>query len=744
MPPFSGFFHLLLWLSLVFNSSNLSKAATIPKPDCPTECGSLTVPYPFGIGVGTGCSVGFWYDINCNTTFDPPKPFLFTGNLEVLEISASKVRVKNVVASTCYSETGTVTGNNTVSISLKGAPYTFSQENRFTVIGCGDFAIVGDGKLEMSTGCTSICSQREDLIDRSCSGIGCCQTVVPKGMQDFFTSVLGLNAHQGIWSFNPCSYAFIGDQNSFMFSKSDLSDPTLGDKINEDVPLVLEWAIGNQNCSDVQNSADFVCQQNSECINVDNEVGGYRCKCVNGYQGNPYVSSGCLDVNECIDSPCHPKGTCSNFPGGFNCTCPGGYVGDGRKDGQGCTSEGSSFPVKQLSLGLSFGFLALIMSTVWLYYTVRKRKQLKLRQKYFHQNGGVLLKQKMSSNGVNSESARIFKLEELKKATRNYSRDYILGEGGFGIVFKGILDDQRVVAIKTSKKMDESEVESFINEVVILTQVNHRNVVKLFGCCLETEVPQLVYECVSNGTLSEHIEKSKEMPWFSFEWRIRIAYESALAFAYLHSAASPPIIHRDVKSANILLDDHYVAKVSDFGASRLIPLDQTRVATVVMGTMGYLDPEYLNSGQLTEKSDVYSFGVILAELLTGKKPSSPGARITGEGTLANYFTMCKKQGYLFDILEPRMRREGTVEKINAVAELVIRCLELEGEERPTMKQVAVELERVGKLAASGGSMEEEYDEGNAETVSLISEQQDMYSVHSNLHLSDVYTTHTTN
>ncbi|GAA0155272.1 transmembrane signal receptor [Lithospermum erythrorhizon] len=712
MPPFYAFFLLLVWLSLALNSSNFSKANTISEADCPTKCGSLSVPYPFGIGVGTSCSMDPWYNINCNTTFDPPKPFISTGNvevvqLEVLEISASKIRVKNLVSFTCYNETGYEITRNSVSISLKGAPYTFSQENKFIVIGCDNNAILGDGNLEISTGCIASCRKYGDVLDQFCTGLGCCQTAVPKGLKDFVALVSG--NHTEVWSFNPCSYAFLGDHNRYTFSKSDLNDQTLVETIKESVPLVLEWTIGNRSCADAQNSAENVCQLNSECIDAGNDVEGYRCKCLKGYQGNPYVSSGCLDINECHDSPCHPKGTCSNIPGGFNCTCPTGYVGDGRNDGTGCISEGSSFPVKKLSIGLSFGFLALIMSIAWLYYTVRKRKHLKLKRKYFHQNGGVLLKQKISSNGVNSESARIFTLEELKKATKNYSEDTILGEGGFGIVYKGILDDQRVVAIKTSKKMDESEIESFINEVVILTQVNHRNVVKLLGCCLETEVPQLVYECVSNGTLSEQIEHCKEMAWFSFEDRLRMAYEAATAFAYLHSAASPPIIHRDVKSANILLDERYIAKVSDFGASRLIPIDQTRVTTVVMGTMGYLDPEYFNSGQLTEKSDVYSFGVILAELLTGMKPFSRSAR---DGTLANLFTV---------------------------------CLELEGEERPTMKQVAVELERVGKLKANrSDAMEQEYDDGLEEKMSLISEQEDLYSIYSNPHHSDIYTDNTFN
>jgi len=327
----------------------------------------------------------------------------------------------------------------------------------------------------------------------------------------------------------------------------------------------------------------------------------------------------------------------------------------------------------------------------WISWALKRRKLLKLKEKFFKQNGGLMLQQRLLSHRGSMETDKIFSADELEKATNNYDKNRVLGQGGYGTVYKGVLPDNKVVAIKKSKVSDQSQIEQFINEVIVLTQINHRNVVKLLGCCLETEVPLLVYEFITNGTLSDHIHNKSLSSSLSWEKRLKIVAETAGALAYLHSSTSMPIIHRDVKTTNILLDDNYTAKVSDFGASRLVPLDQTQLTTLVQGTFGYLDPEYFHTNQLTEKSDVYSFGVVVAELLTGKEALSFN-RPESDRNLALFFVSAIKEDRLLQILEDHIVNEGSIEELKEVANLAKRCLRVRGEDRPSMKEVAIELE----------------------------------------------------
>ena len=330
-----------------------------------------------------------------------------------------------------------------------------------------------------------------------------------------------------------------------------------------------------------------------------------------------------------------------------------------------------------------------------LFYDCKRRK----RERIFRENGGLVLK---------NQRVRIFSTKELAKATNNYDQTQLLGTGGFASVYKGVLTDRdhqtMEIAVKKPKDSDnkiEIDKQQFHEEIAIVSQVNHKNVVKLLGLCLETKIPLLVYERVSNGTLFKHIHSKKSAVIKSWKTRLRIAKETALALDYLHSLAHPPIIHRDVKSTNILLDENYTAKVSDFGASVLIPPGQTGIATTVQGTLGYLDPEYLNTGTLTAKSDVYSFGVVLVELITGEKPISSGRTGTKSNIIQYFISKVSenRDNYVDTILDSEIIRDGDheTEQIEAVAELARQCLEISGAKRPSMKDVAEELSRLSKL-----------------------------------------------
>ncbi|XP_074572189.1 wall-associated receptor kinase 5-like [Curcuma longa] len=430
---------------------------------------------------------------------------------------------------------------------------------------------------------------------------------------------------------------------------------------------IMNWVVDHKSCNDATREIDtYACfHEHTICLDVNdtgnNEDMGYRCNCSNGYIGNPYLHDGCQEDHK-------------------------PYSGRSKK-----------ILLLGVLLGASIGTGLLFLCITWVILSRKWKSHIekKIRQRNFHENHGLLLQQLILTSEHANEKINIFSLEEMEKATNNFDETRILGRGGHGTVYKGILSDQQVVAIKKSKIIKRSEIDQFINEVAVLSQISHRNVVKLLGCCLETDVPLLIYEFISNGTLSEHLHVSEGESKLSWDDRLRIATESAGALAYLHSAASISIFHRDVKSSNILLDDTFRAKVSDFGASRFIPLDQTHVVTAVHGTFGYLDPEYYQTSQLTEKSDVYSFGVILLEMLTGKKPSY----LTESGLRQNLtmnFLQATRENMLFDLVEDHVLQEVTEQELLAISNLIKICLSLKGVERPTMKEVEYKLQGMRK------------------------------------------------
>ncbi|KAF7849695.1 hypothetical protein BT93_L0379 [Corymbia citriodora subsp. variegata] len=548
----------------------------------------------------------------------------------------------------------------------------------------------------------------------------CCQTSIPKNIFNYDISIWGFSNHSNVLDFNPCSYVFVAETDFYNFSSSDLSQLPF-----KESALILDWAIGQQTCEEAQkDSTSYMCTKNTNCTNAENGS-GYKCNCLDGYQGNPYLEDGCQDIDECADLEMNKcEGKCHNIEGNYTCPCPKGYHGDGKKGGgvgQGCIANPSH--LMKILVGVAVGIIGLLFGIGILFVGYKQGKLIRLKEQYFKQNGGLLLQQQLHERDRTTKAVKIFSAEELEKATDNYNESRIVGQGGYGTVYKGSLPNNMVVAIKKSKLVDQSQIEQFINEVIVLSQINNRNVVKLLGCCLETEVPLLVYEFVNNGTLFDHLHNPNKSSKLSWETRLRIASEIAGVLSYLHSTASTPIIHRDVKSANILLDANCTAKVSDFGASRLVPLDQTQLSTMVQGTLGYLDPEYFHTSQLTEKSDVYSFGIVLVELLTGKKALSFD-RPEEERSLATYFLSSLKNDKLFQVIEKVIANEGNNEQVKEVANLAKRCLKIKGEERPTMKEVAMELEGLRAMANHPGVSG--IDVNPEETICLLEEKTDVY------------------
>ncbi|XP_054790568.1 LOW QUALITY PROTEIN: wall-associated receptor kinase-like 22 [Prosopis cineraria] len=397
--------------------------------------------------------------------------------------------------------------------------------------------------------------------------------------------------------------------------------------------------------------------------------------------------------------PLNPS-SCKLNPHMFYCTCSFSqrYLSNSSYSTLNCDRPQSHrFPLKlvaSLGVGIGSSFLCLFLLGYKLHQYQKQKQERVRKEKLFKQNGGLLLQEKMSCNG-NSEKAKLFTEEELERATDNYNESRFLGQGGYGTVYKGMLPDGSIVAVKKSKEIVRNQIETFINEVVILSQMNHRNIVKLMGWCLETEAPLLVYEFIPNGTLSHHIHNQELEAKLSWDNRLRIACEVAGALAYMHSAASIPIFHRDIKTPNILLDHNYSAKVSDFGTSRSVPNDRTHLTTVVQGTFGYIDPEYFQSGQFIDKSDVYSFGVVLAELITGRKPITFSEENEGQNLVAEFISLMKKD-QIFKILEARCVHEGRKDDLLGIANLAKRCLRLNGKKRPTMREVSAELEVMRK------------------------------------------------
>ncbi|KAH0874437.1 hypothetical protein HID58_071799 [Brassica napus] len=662
---------------------------------CPTRCGGIDIPYPFGIG--EGCYLNKWYEIKCDhnnslSVSGKLVPVLFVIGKEVVSISFpgkllsygsdrmpyGKVRIKNPIISKGCSRNEQ---ESTSLLNLTGSPFYVSDSNTLVAIGCNNKAsltniepsIVGCFSSCLPTNHTTskdyletvncnsksrydddgygYCSERSYINETSCNGNRCCKASMPGSIQQ----VVGVRIDDNTTTRGGCKVAFLTYDQAY--SLLDGSDPNLV-LAKRYSTVEFGWFIHTTDLLSFVDSLKF-----ADAIEVTREIHTFRA----GVKG----SLKCVFSNHRL----------------------------------------------AIGFGSSFGSLIFIGGIYGLYRFIRKQRRLNQKKKFFKRNGGLLLQQQLISTEGSVEKTRVFSSRELKKATLNFCLTRILGQGGQGTVYKGMLVDGRIVAVKKSKVVDEDKLEEFVNEVVILSQINHRNIVKLLGCCLETDVPVLVYEFIPNGNLFEHLheDESDDHTMTTWEVRLRIAIDIAGALSYLHSAASSPIYHRDVKSTNIMLDEKYRAKVSDFGTSRTVTVDHTHLTTVVSGTVGYVDPEYFQSSQFTDKSDVYSFGVVLAELITGEKSVS-FLRSQENRTLSTYFILAMKENRLFDIIDARIRDGCKLNQVIATANLARKCLNLKGRKRPSMREVSMELEKIRgssvdmQLHEYGSENEEENEE----------------------------------
>ncbi|KAI4330681.1 hypothetical protein MLD38_028943 [Melastoma candidum] len=294
-------------------------------------------------------------------------------------------------------------------------------------------------------------------------------------------------------------------------------------------------------------------------------------------------------------------------------------------------------------------------------------------------------------------SARIFTVFDVERFTNKFEASRVLGEGGFGIVYSGVLDDGQEVAVKVLKRDDRHGSREFLSEVEMLGRLHHRNLVRLIGICTEDHIRCLVYELIPNGSVESHLHgHHKETDPLDWGARMKVALGAARGLAYLHEDSNPRVIHRDFKSSNILLEYDFTPKVSDFGLARAAIDDDVyrQVSTRVMGTFGYLAPEYAMTGHLLVKSDVYSYGVVLLELLTGRKPVDLSLP-TGQENLVTWARpLLMDKESLECIIDRSMKSDAPIDCLAKVAAIASMCVQPEASHRPFMGEVVQALKLV--------------------------------------------------
>ncbi|XP_021734778.1 wall-associated receptor kinase-like 22 [Chenopodium quinoa] len=329
-------------------------------------------------------------------------------------------------------------------------------------------------------------------------------------------------------------------------------------------------------------------------------------------------------------------------------------------------------------------------------YKNKKGPKFESKEEYFVKNGGILLEKQIALSQGQHKGAgqlKIFSSREIEKATDSYNPDLIVGRSSYSTVYKATLED-RIVAVKAPPHLGISQpnpemIDLYLTEASTSMIMDHDNMVKLYGCCLETYIPVLVYEFLPNGGLFQSlygdVAPSKRIKWVDC---LRVASDTAYALSYLHNALLKPVVHRDVKSLSILLDSSFRGKLANFGYSVSITPGETPQKWPVEGTPGYIDPEYIETQEVTDKCDVYSFGVFMLELLTRKQPL---LMAKGGTDLVDVFISNVEKNCMMEMIDNEVLQQASWNEIQQVAELALTCVAKKGAERPTMIDVVGEL-----------------------------------------------------
>ncbi|KAG6778398.1 hypothetical protein POTOM_018260 [Populus tomentosa] len=357
-------------------------------------------------------------------------------------------------------------------------------------------------------------------------------------------------------------------------------------------------------------------------------------------------------------------------------------------------------------------------------YVYRQKKRRERASK--HKNHFASLDLKNSDRVPQLKGARCFSFDEITKSTNNFSEASHIGSGGYGMaslsllscpasVYRGMLPTGQLIAIKRCRQGSMQGGHEFNAEIEVLSRVHHKNVVNLVGFCFERGEQMLIYEFVRNGSLRDSLSGSSGI-WLDWRRRLKVALGAARGLAYLHELVNPRIIHRDVKSANILLDECLNAKVADFGLSKPMDNSELIVATTqVKGTMGYIDPEYQKTLLLTEKSDVYGFGVVLLELVSGRKPLERGKYLAAE--VSSSLDRKKDLYNLHELLDPSIRLDTMPKGLDKMVDLAMKCVQEKGRDRPTMGEVVKEIEIILHVAGLNPNAEAESTSASFEEAS---------------------------